>query len=288
MSKNSGLWKKVEKLPLKTNMKVHLSGDKNAGNFSDLLLKIGEGKLGNLQGQIDLSERLGIVDENLKTLIEKVYPDLKNFPSKNSSWIRERAILTPKNDSASEINELILKKLSGNGVTYTSFDSVIEVEDAVNYPVEFMNSVQVAGIPSHSLFLKVGAPIMLLRNLKPPALCNGTRLQVKTLHKNVIEATILTGCGTGQDVFIPRIPLVPTDYPIQFKRLQFPVRLCFAMTINKSQGQNLKLAGVDLRTDCFSHGQLYVACSRVSSPKSLILLQPENRTTNIVYEEVFK
>ena len=59
----------------------------------------------------------------------------------------------------------------------------------------------------------------------------------------------------NKDVFNPRIPLIPTDVPYQFKRLQFPIRLSFAMTINK--GQSLKVAGVHLQTPCFSHGQLY-------------------------------
>ncbi len=86
--------------------------------------------------------------------------------------------------------------------------------------------------------------------------------------------------------FLPRISMIPSDYHFQFKRLQFPVKVCFAMTINKAQGQSLKVAGVDLRNDCFSHGQLYVACSRVSSPDSLVILQPEGCTKNVVYKEV--
>jgi ATP-dependent DNA helicase PIF1 len=86
---------------------------------------------------------------------------------------------------------------------------------------------------------------------------------------NVIEATILTGKGEGETVFIPRIPLIPTDLPFNFKRLHFPVRLAFAISINTSQGQSIKYCGVDLRSPWFSHGQLYVACSWVGSPKNL-------------------
>lgn len=59
------------------------------------------------------------------------------------------------------------------------------------------------------------------------------------------------------------------------------------MTVNKAQGQTLDVAGVDLRNDCFSHGQLYVACSRVSSSDSLDILQPEGKTKNVVYKEIF-
>ena len=59
---------------------------------------------------------------------------------------------------------------------------------------------------------------MLLRNLNPPKLCNGTRLQVKALHKNVIEALVITGCARGCIVIIPRITLIQTDYPFEFNK----------------------------------------------------------------------
>ena len=90
--------------------------------------------------------------------------------------------------------------------------------------------------------------------LDAPRFCNGTRLCVKSLMPHVIEATILTGCSKGEDVFIQRITMVPNDMPFEFKRLQFPVRLAFAMSINKARGQSLKIAGINLGTSCFSHG----------------------------------
>lgn len=111
------------------------------------------------------------------------------------------------------------------------------------------------GTPPHMLQLKVGVPIILLRNLNPPRLCNGTRLAIKKLLNNIIEATILTGKYKGEVVLIPRIPIMPADMPFSFKRIQFPVRLAFAMTINKSQGQSLQVCGLNLETPCFSHGQ---------------------------------
>jgi ATP-dependent DNA helicase PIF1 len=126
---------------------------------------------------------------------------------------------------------------------------------------------------------------MLLRNLNPSKLCNGTRLQIRVLRRNVIEATVFTGCAEGETVFIPSIPIIPSDYPFEFRRLQFPLRVCFAMTTNKSQGQSLREAGIDVRQDCFSHGQFYVACSRVSKPSNLVILAPEGKTANVVYQE---
>ena len=82
------------------------------------------------------------------------------------------------------------------------------------------------------------------------------------------------------------------EYPFDWQRRQFPVRPAFAITINKSQGQTLKHVGIWLRKDVFTHGQLYVACSRVSTPESLhfaIMPEPENGqliVRNVVYEEV--
>ena len=93
---------------------------------------------------------------------------------------------------------------------------------------------------------------------------------------------------------IPRINFHPTDrsLPIEMERKQFPVRLCFAVTSNKSQGQTLKNVGIYLQQDFFCHGQLYVALSRVQSPKNLKIYRPHEadkktyQTTNVVFKEV--
>ena len=89
-------------------------------------------------------------------------------------------------------------------------------------------------------------------------------------------------------MFLPRIPLTPTDTSIPFKRIQFPIKSSFAMTINKAQGQTLKVVGLDLESPCFSHGQLYVGCSRVGAEKSLFFFVPGTNTKNIVYKEALQ
>ena len=108
---------------------------------------------------------------------------------------------------------------------------------------------------------------MLLRNINPSmGLCNGTRLIILQLGIKIIEAVIITGSHKGEKVFIPRIVLTYQDkkWPFILKRRQFPIRICYCMIINKSKGQTLKQAGLYLKDDVFSHGQLYLALSRVT------------------------
>jgi len=73
------------------------------------------------------------------------------------------------------------------------------------------------------------------------------------------------------------------DVPIEFKRVQFPIRLAFAITINKSQGQTMSVCGLDLSTPCFSYGQLYIECSRVGKASSFFVLAKDGLTKNIIH-----
>ena len=146
---------------------------------------------------------------------------------------------------------------------------------------------------------------MLLRNINAAAgLANGTRLVVEQLTERVIVAKVASGSKAGTSVFIPRFTMAPSDQdlPFELQRRQFPVRPAFAMSINKAQGQTLSRAGVFLPKPIFTHGQLYVAFSRVGSWQQLVVCVPPaspqhaghlraegaqgTYTKNIVYTEV--
>jgi len=284
--KQSILWRHVQRVGLTQNMRAQLENDDDLHVFSNTLLEIGDGRLQeSAQGLVTLMPNLCNMVLSVEDLIGSIYPDLR-VNLQNLRWLKERTILAPKNDGVDELNRKILSILPGEVSMYKSIDTAQDPNHMLNYPIEFLNSLNPPGMPSHCLELKVGVPIILLRNLDPPKLCNGTRLCIKRVFGNLIEACILTGKGEGEVVFIPRIPLISSDFPVEFKRLQFPVRVAFAMTINKSQGQSIKYCGVDLRSQCFSHGQFYVACSRVGSPKNLFILAPNGKTNNVVYRQV--
>ncbi|KAK6021271.1 hypothetical protein OSTOST_13057 [Ostertagia ostertagi] len=145
------------------------------------------------------------------------------------------------------------------------------------------------GQTAHSRF---GIPIQLTDG-PSTGMCNGTRLIVKRMGQRVIEATILTGANIGAAVFIPRIAMTTNegDFPFVLRRRQFPLKVAYAMTINKSQGQTMTHVGLYLPVSVFAHGQLYVGVSRTTASRFLKILNlegPEGRMRNVVYKEVLQ
>ncbi|XP_028791348.1 ATP-dependent DNA helicase PIF1-like [Neltuma alba] len=218
------------------------------------------------------------------------------------NYLTERAILAPTTDVIDQINDYMLSLLPGDSVQYLSSDSVSSTDQDSSsfqdlYSTEFLNTINCSGMPPHKLSLKVGIPVMLLRNIDQSAgLCNGTRLRITYLGKNFIRAVTLNGTSTGDQVLIHRMDMNPseTTLPFRMTRRQFPFIISFAMTINKSQGHSLTNVGLYLPRPVFTHRQLYVALSRVRNVDGLKILildsdsKPTNVTRNVVYREVFQ
>ncbi|GKB09391.1 ATP-dependent DNA helicase PIF1-like protein [Tanacetum coccineum] len=217
----------------------------------------------------------------IEDIVAETYP---NFIERqhDDEYLKEQAILTPRNDDVDEINTYMFNKLAAMSVTYNSADEICKastksLDQQQLYPTEFLNMLNFSGMPPHALCLKKELPIMLLRNVN-------------------LHAKILIGSHVGDNVLIHQIITTSNQskWPFVLKRRQYPVKPCYAMTINKSQGQSLNYASLYLPNPVFSHGQLYVALSRVTNPTGLKILMTEeadlelkNCTHNIVYKETF-
>jgi ATP-dependent exoDNAse (exonuclease V) alpha subunit len=230
-----------------------------------------------------------------KININDIFP--KNFSLNDIDDISQRIILTPTNVSSLKANDEILKRLKGEEKIYQSTDWILsdKEEEKSNNPLEVINAITPTGMPPHSLHLKPGAIVMLLRNLHiGSGLCNGSRIVIVSTESNrYLHGRLLVGPKKGEHIFIPRINLTsaPGNYPVTIQRKQFPVRLAFSMTINKSQGQTFQTVGVLLESQVFTHGQLYVAFSRCRNFDSLRVFSKtmENKegiARNVVYKEV--
>jgi ATP-dependent DNA helicase PIF1 len=207
--------------------------------------------------------------------------------------------LAAKNTDVDLLNDAVLQRLTDDTKTYHSADTAFDEGGTPDnsLPQEYLNSICISGMPLHLTTLKVGSTVILLRNLDyAGGLCNGTRLIIVHLGRHMLEGRILTGNHRGQTAFIPRISLdtaTSSGLPFTLRRRQFPVRLAFAMTINKAQGQSLRVVGIHLHTPVFSHGQLYVAISRATDCRQIYISLPPTvdgtlTTDNIVYSEVFR
>ncbi|CAN1256870.1 ATP-dependent DNA helicase PIF1 [Linum perenne] len=299
----SYLWNHCTLLELKTNMRI-IDSTINAApifeglSFPEWVLAIGDGRIPTFACQNNsFADWINIPPCFLLPTSDNPIAAIVNV-----AYIRTRAIVTPTNQTVSSINDYVLSQIPGMEKVYLSSDTLTtpspnQTQLEAEYPTEFLNALAFNDMPEHQLRLKPYSIVMLLRNLNPSAgLCNGTRILLTDLGEHTLRGLIIGGSYEGTIAIIPRIVLDKSDpnWPFTLKRRQYPVHLCYAMTINKSQGQTLEHIGIYLPSPVFSHGQLYVALSRARSVDGIhIVLQNDSTineaiTKNIVYQEIFE
>ncbi|CAN0386694.1 unnamed protein product, partial [Scytosiphon promiscuus] len=255
---SSHLWEHVKRFRLVLSMRDRL--DKA---FSKTVRAVGEGIIPPLT----LSTRSQIPQNRephqqkltqFQHLIDFVYPDIMTAaPTEFAS----RGILSPTNISTDEMNEHILNLLPADRQILSSSNNLLiksNPTDIAEVTPEFLQSVDVTGVPPHYLSLKVGCVVMFVRNVNfACGIVNGRKGIVSAISPRIVDVKMI---AEGSPlVKIPRITFEGGRQGLTFHRQQFPLRVCYAMTINKSQGQTLHRVGLDIRSDVFCHGQLYVA-----------------------------
>jgi hypothetical protein len=206
--------------------------------------------------------------------INFVFPNLINNSNNNNQNIfssGKSAILCATNEYVDEWNERIQDLNENEPHIYKSSDAFDYVDDPNDIlkemlTEEVLHRFNKTGVPKHILKLKVNDICFVMRNLlKKEGLTNNTRVKITELKRFSIRV-----CTVDTEIpkffIIPRILFkvtLPYGRSFTMLRKQFPLRLAYSMTYNKSQGQELKRCLVDIRKPPFVHGHLYVALSRI-------------------------
>lgn len=258
--------------------------------FAKFLLLIGDGILNDVNDFVTVPENL--IADPQSDIVKDVYYDV--IKKNDYDTLSQIAILSPRNVDVDDINNKVVELLDElTEVLYESIDSTENCDNGdlnASILTEYLHTLNPPNFPPHHLRLRLYSIVMLTRNLSVnEGLCNGTRLLIIELGVSLLKRKILTGDKSGDVVFINRISLYH-EHPsaFTFKRRQFPIRLAFAMAINKAQGQTFKKIGIDLRKEVFNHGQLYVAMSRVKSWNSSKIYLNCNRNNTKIRKYVYK
>ena len=229
--KNSALWSSVKVFHLTDNMRVRMSGSAEVEEHSKWLLKVGQGECGD--GELTIPERMRLPQETLASLVEAVYPNLTQRYT-DTTWLGERAILSPTNKEVAEVNDLALSSIPGNEVCLRSIDST--EDGSTEYPPEFLNTLELSGLPPHLLKLKQGAKVILLRTMDAKnGHCNDVVYTVCNIRPHVLELRAITGSNIGAILLLPRIVSISksASLPFKLRRKQFPIAVAFGYSANK-------------------------------------------------------
>jgi hypothetical protein len=306
-------WQDVQILRLTRNMRIAAARPASfRGDFASFLMDVGHGS-----GDVKLQSFMRMDSANIPALLRHVYPLLARDPT--IAHFKTRAIIAPLHVDVNAINECAIAAYPGQARVMKSYDTVYgEQERDPSSPFSFsdaepvhLNALDPSGFPKHKLVIKMGMPMVITRNISPAhGLCNGTRVSVVGISPRAIDVIKMEDVeldshdatprvrsfGSPPPVYtISRIKFISTEgeYAFQMQRIQFPLAPAFATTIHKSQGATYDHVVVYFGSGCvFTHGQLYVALSRVTNPDNLRVALPHDASsdvlTNIVHQDVLR
>ena len=260
------------------------------------------------------------VHDQLPTEIEQLDNQLPSHTVPNCSDVMEwlhpggildtnATILSSSNVNVDRWNATVQNLNLNEAHNMKSKDSFSEVDDehghiAKMLTIHTLNAFQKNGVPHHELILKVDDICIITRSIKCLRIANNMRVRILAIHTHIVEVCVVGREDAGEPpIRIPRIPFrfrLKYGESFQVTRIQFPLRLAYAMTFNKCQSQTLYKVLLDITTPPFAHGHVYVTMSRVRdchkihlflnkdqlSPSTLSSTGYMPTVDNIVYQDV--
>lgn len=255
-------------------------------DFSNMVDEIGDGK-----SPVDDDGYTTVTGVSTELDAEKAIDFV--FPSSVLSdpvSCSKRAVVTLHNDSVDDINTKVLAKVPGHchtleGRTLLDHEHLEGDLTDTFCMSEYLSLLQPAGVPAHTIHLKTDVVVMLCRNLSvDDRLTNGTKVVLLEIKPYTLKVQTLDDASVH---WLPRITFkFITWQGVAVERVQFPVRLCFAVTVHRAQGQTVDRMCFDLRRHPFAHGHLYVGLSRVRKSADMLILTTDDRVDENGYAKV--
>ena len=296
---SSPLWRVVKKVFLKTNLRLRAlqeSVDENTtseareharmqGVYAQAILEIGEGRpstdsfIMNIKQEKDQASVINTFalphvelyrnnEAELDMAVEWLHPggDLQA-----EGALRTKTILAVTNECVDAWNTRLQRLNKNKEYRLVSHDTFADVDDPKGHLArllseEVLNGYTNTQVPNHVLKLKKGDVCLIMRPMKAYDLASNARVIIMGISENFKMVKVKTLDAHPRIVYVPRMRFnfhLRSKSSYTMSRVQFPLRLCYAMSVNKSQGQSFDQVLLDATTPNFSHGHLYVALSRL-------------------------
>jgi ATP-dependent DNA helicase PIF1 len=222
-----------------------------------------------------------------------LHPKVGNYiPSmRNDNALKNRAILAIKNSRVDFWNTTMQDMNPNDSVQLKSFDYFTDVDDPNGHLASMLtehvlNEYTNSQVPNHTLTLKVDDICFIMRPLKASGLASNTRVRIHDIKHKVITVKILDSDNPNHFVFVPRMRFnfcLKYTSAYNMTRVQFPLKLCYGMTVDKSQGQSFEDVLLDFTDESFSHGQTYVGFSRARNYKNVRIIVQDDKVMDLPY-----
>ena len=248
--------------------------------FASFLEDVGNGRI----AYVDVPEDSRV--STIAEVIEAVYGPQCRDDS-------ERQILALTLETCAAVNNMCFDMLPGAQTDTPAADAYVDCQNPDDFPHDYVESLDMKGAPPWMLRFKVGAKYMCIRNLDiQRGIVNGTMMRLVWIGRYIAQFLILSGKSAGSCEIFSKCMFTITPeasgLPFTVLRRQYPVIPAYCLSVHKAQGQTLQKVGLIFESDPFTHGQLYVALSRVAGWDCITACHSNSNIKNIVLRHLLR